>query len=67
MSEIAKIICDKAIEDGCTDNVTLIIIDLHSYYLAHHKTTVIDFEEIDLGMKAITHERSNNKVLPLDL
>jgi hypothetical protein len=62
MGDIAKRICDRAVDDGCTDNVTLIIVDLHAYYLAFHKMSVIDFEHIDFYIKGGAPK--NNKVSP---
>jgi hypothetical protein len=34
---IANAITSLAVEKGCKDNVTLLIVDLHDYYLKYHK------------------------------
>jgi serine/threonine protein phosphatase PrpC len=31
--KIASTLTQQAVEKGCKDNITLIIVDLHSYYL----------------------------------
>ena len=36
-SAIANAITQMAVENGCKDNVTLLIVDLHDYYLKYHK------------------------------
>lgn len=33
--QITKLICEKSVNDGCTDNVTLMIIDVNPYFEAH--------------------------------
>ena len=36
--KIASTLTQQAVDRGCKDNVTLVIVDLHSYYLQHHQT-----------------------------
>lgn len=37
--EISLKIAQSAVDDGCTDNVTVVVVDLHEYYIQYHKLT----------------------------
>jgi serine/threonine protein phosphatase PrpC len=47
--EIAKRIAQHAVDAGCTDNVTIMIVDLHDYYLKYNKQNVLDAATIYLN------------------
>lgn len=48
--EVSNKICEEAVEAGCPDNVTLVVVDLNAYYTQFQNLSVNDVQEIDLKM-----------------
>ena len=56
LGEVANMICEEAVEAGCPDNVTLIVVDLAEYYTQFQKLSINDVQEIKLKMSCEKNE-----------
>ena len=63
LGEISNLIAEEAIEQGVTDNVTLLLVDLRSYYSTYHRQQILETSQIsfNLGSFSDTSAHESNK------
>jgi len=66
LGEISNKIAHSAIEAGCTDNVTLLIVDLHDYYLKYSRQTMVDTSSIYINLEQEQQPKKKTKIVTND-